>query len=107
MLSDRELETLDEAIAEIDLQLAGAHHHSLALGDRREGLLAGRAELRRRRERAGLFEVGALVNFYSIDYVGTVAEYFDPDPNLMRGDGMRQVWPPGGLERITRAQARR
>lgn len=102
-----ELETLDEAIKEIDRQLAGTFHHSIALRDRREELLSGRAELRRRRERAGLFEVRAPVQWLGIDYVGTVAEYFDPDPNLMRGDGLRQRWPPGALEKICRATVRR
>lgn len=47
------------------------------------------------------------VTFYGIDYVDTVAEYFDPDPKLMRGDGLRQVWPPGALEKICRARVRR
>lgn len=107
MPSADELETLDEAIAEIDLQLAGAFHHSMVLRDRREDLLEGRAELRRRRERAGLFESGALIKWLAIDYVGTVAEYFDPDPNLMRGDGLRQRWPPGALEKIRQVKVRR
>ncbi len=105
--TERELETMDGAIAEIDLQLADAHLHSLTLRDRREDLLAGRAELRRKRERAGLFEVAALVRFFSIEYVGTVAEYEEHDPKLMKGDGRRQRWPPGGLERICGARARR
>jgi hypothetical protein len=77
--TDREIETLDEAIA----------------------------ELRRRRERWGLLEAGAPVTFYSIDYVGTVAGYCDPDPNLMRGDGLRQRWPPGALEKIRQVQVQR
>jgi hypothetical protein len=47
------------------------------------------------------------ITLYSIDYVDTVAEYFDPDPNLMRGDGLRQRWPPGALEKICRAKVRR
>jgi hypothetical protein len=47
------------------------------------------------------------INFYSIDYVDTVAEYFDPDPNLMHGDGLRQRWPPGALEKIRQVQVRR
>lgn len=47
------------------------------------------------------------VEFYSIDYVGTVADYYDPDPNLMRGDGMRQRWPPGALEKIRLVRVRR
>lgn len=104
MASDCELETLDEAIAEINLQLAGAYLHSVELRDRRENLLEGRAELRRRRRRVALFEERALINFYSIDYADTVANYFDPDPNLMRGDGWRQVWPPGALEKIRLAE---
>jgi hypothetical protein len=105
--TDREIETLDEAIAEINRQLAGACLNSMALRDRREDLLEGRAELRRRRERAGLLEEGAPVTFYSIDYVGTVADYFDPDPNLIRGDGLRQRWPPGALEKIRQARVQR
>lgn len=102
-----DLETLDEAIAEIDRQLAGACLRSVELRDRREDLLAGRAALRRRRERAGLFEEGALVRFYGIEYVGTAAEYEEHDPNLMRGDGWRQVWPAGALEKIRRVNPRR
>lgn len=105
--TDRELETLDEAIAEIDRQLAGAYLHSAELLDRREDLLTGRATLRLRRERVGLFEIGALTKFYGIDYVGTVAEYEDHDPHLMRGDGLRQRWPEGRLEKILGVKARR
>lgn len=105
--ADVELENLDAAIAEIELHLALAAHESVGLRDRREDLLAGRAELRRRRERAGLIEEGALVQFFGIDYEETVAQYFDPDPNLMRGDGLRQKWPPGALAKIRRAKLRR
>lgn len=102
-----ELESLDAAIAEIETLMAHAGRHSLDLADRREQLLTWRTDLRRRRERAGLIEAGELVKWIGIDYVGTVADYFDPDPNLMRGDGLRQVWPPGELERICRAKLRR
>lgn len=70
--SDDELEMLDEAIAEINLQLAGTLRHSVALRDQREELLGERAELRRRRERAGLFEAGELIRFFGIEHVGPV-----------------------------------
>jgi hypothetical protein len=63
--------------------------------------------LERRYERTGLLEMGEPVRFFEITYVGTVGQYVDPDPNLMRGDGMRQRWPPGALEKIRRARVRR
>ncbi|MDQ1610312.1 MAG: hypothetical protein QOG00_243 [Pyrinomonadaceae bacterium] len=68
--TEDELDSVNEQLAKVNLELAAVAHLKLDLGDRREQLLSRRAEILRRPERDGLFEEGEPINFYDLEHVG-------------------------------------